>query len=921
MARAIKITSVSGALTVTITGPNGGTPVVYADSQLVNTLTMPATVADTATTAFWLPGPGKYTLSVKTSGGTEIAADNNQPRTVDLETDSSVAALNYDARTLATVAGDSGHSTAGGSAASGVGRTRPQAQDAPGLGLWFPDAHGAVYDGVTDDSAAIQAAIDACTAAGGGTVYITGAEQIQGTTSGARVKINSTIIVKSSVTLRGVGPQTSFTGTANPMFALPTSTTIPDRISIRDINLQSPVGVGIDTSTAGDTGGNQLGWTRFTVENVTVEDAGSHAFNVANGGPIETRWINCVTLRAAGHGFNIGSTDCMFIGCTAAQGASGSFYGFNVAGGNNKFSACKAYGNAGGNWLVGGGGRHTFAACESQDAGKHGWDIPSGNNSLAGCLSDSDKYAGFFFEGGSNSAQGCTAMYGGGGSGQVTPVGFHFASGVTGCVVTGTTVCAVPVGGAVQGNHVTINGGYGKQKIAYAASYTPAPYSGEVIDVEVLTGNITINNPTSFHDGQRMTIRLRQDATGGRTVTWGGAFAVASAMPANPNAAQSYSFIYQNFRWTEQGASIAASMTTGSATFTAADSASAVPNADSPSLAWTTASGTMGVSSNSLYNSAGGTALGYYDWGVADGYATITVTTHDASGNEGLLLRYVDASNYLVLQHDGLAQVIAGVNRGLTPSLNSVSGDVIGCYMRGANLVVTKNGAVVGAATIGFPYASSGTMAAPPAALLSATKHGATINGTVARLDNLTFDGATVTAKATPQRYDQIQAVWQSGTIAETTTRNYTLGNVGLASGTLRAGPVGLTAGQVITAGNFINTASISAVTHIWYVIMDSAGKVLAVTADDTSGVWGVNATKTLNFTSQFIAPTTGLYYFGVCAVGTTPPTIPGVSLSNTAYTFAPMIAPTVASQTTPPSVGTTLTLVAGSVNPWGWLT
>lgn len=60
-------------------------------------------------------------------------------------------------------------------------------------GYFFPETYGAVGDGVTDDTAAVQAAIDAAFAAGGGTVILSG-----------RYAWKGDIIHKGAVTVRGV---------------------------------------------------------------------------------------------------------------------------------------------------------------------------------------------------------------------------------------------------------------------------------------------------------------------------------------------------------------------------------------------------------------------------------------------------------------------------------------------------------------------------------------------------------------------------------------------------------------------------------------------------------------------------------------------------------------------------------------------
>src|SRR5215831_13046255 len=68
--------------------------------------------------------------------------------------------------------------------------------------VWFnvkSDQYGAVGDGVTNDAAAINSAITACNAAGGGVVYLP-------TTSGGTYLVGSSLVMASNVVLKGCGP-------------------------------------------------------------------------------------------------------------------------------------------------------------------------------------------------------------------------------------------------------------------------------------------------------------------------------------------------------------------------------------------------------------------------------------------------------------------------------------------------------------------------------------------------------------------------------------------------------------------------------------------------------------------------------------------------------------------------------------------
>lgn len=71
--------------------------------------------------------------------------------------------------------------------------------------------------------------------------------------------------------------------------------------------------------------------------------------------------------------------------------------------------------------------------------------------------------------------------------------------------------------------------------VAYAATVTPNAATTDVLNIGALTGNITLANPSGTPvDGQNLRIRMLQDATGGRTVSFGTSYAfgtdVTSAM-------------------------------------------------------------------------------------------------------------------------------------------------------------------------------------------------------------------------------------------------------------------------------------------------------------------------------------------------------------------------------------------------------
>jgi hypothetical protein len=90
--------------------------------------------------------------------------------------------------------------------------------------------------------------------------------------------------------------------------------------------------------------------------------------------------------------------------------------------------------------------------------------------------------------------------------------------------------------------------------IPYAESVTPNLRRGTFVNIAPLTGNITINNPTTsatFSPGTALEITVVQDATGGRTITWGSAFNVLSAARSGANQRTIWSFRLVDATWQE----------------------------------------------------------------------------------------------------------------------------------------------------------------------------------------------------------------------------------------------------------------------------------------------------------------------------------------------------------------------------------
>jgi hypothetical protein len=96
-----------------------------------------------------------------------------------------------------------------------------------------------------------------------------------------------------------------------------------------------------------------------------------------------------------------------------------------------------------------------------------------------------------------------------------------------------------------------VNNFMAMQGITFTASYTPDFFSFCGTQEITLTGNITVNAPGNgpYPQGAKVTIILKQDATGGRTITWNGIYVNT---PTTNTAANGYTiakFVYDGTSW------------------------------------------------------------------------------------------------------------------------------------------------------------------------------------------------------------------------------------------------------------------------------------------------------------------------------------------------------------------------------------
>lgn len=431
-----------------------------------------------------------------------------------------------------------------------------------GMGTANVRDYGAVGDGVTDDTAAIAAALASST-----DVYVPPGTYVTGP-----------IVLTHKQTLRGAGWQSILLLKANSnahfvsnYVGLSAGQADAQQVQIRDIVIDG----NRSNQGAGDWHGIHLDRGTYDVEelfdprhfvhNVFVrytkgvgvwslgrETMLSHVHcHNANGDGFyigEDHWVNgCSSSYAGGNGYRFTGQSVQVTNCKAwyagrnSQAASTTRDGFYAAGS--------------------GAGSIAFAGCVAQDNARHGFAFDTTKNmTLSGCIADSNgatNSAGVGFDIWASTnivIQGLAWD-----RDNVTPGYATYRQKYAVQIRQGSAQCSITViddgnqsgavtGDAVDGNVIRIDAQEGGQTLAYAATITPDPYKGQTIKV-ALTGNVTVAATTRHHVGARMTFVFKQDATGGRTVTWNAQYKANWTPNTAANLRNAITFEFDGTNW------------------------------------------------------------------------------------------------------------------------------------------------------------------------------------------------------------------------------------------------------------------------------------------------------------------------------------------------------------------------------------
>ena len=585
--------------------------------------------------------------------------------------------------------------------------------------------YGAVVDGSTDDTTAIQSAINAAAAAGGGRIYIP-----SGTT------VVSGLVMQNCTWLDGQGMHATTIKLKNGSnTSVITNYVSPDGI-IANAEFVAVTNLMIDGNKTNQTttshgiyftsnptqthATNDLDFdTHQRVENVEIYNCHDDGFSASSRSSMVL--LNVYTFKCDGNGFS-STYDTDYESCVSGWAGINGFY---INNSSVRLAACKAFysgqvsvGPAAGIgiYITSGQGGVSLSSCEAQDNRGSGYVLNDASRvTMVGCVADSNSTSsagtypgldlwsttfstikGFIaYErkaNGTNSYQTNALRIRSNSTSNRIELTHSAANGATiGSAITSSST-------SVIGNTIEIDAQNGTQTITYASSITPDPYLGSTAFI-TLTGNLTMNAPANAHAGCLLSFVVTQDATGGRTVAWNAIFKVPSWNPdTTANAINTVQFVYDGSAWqqvsppsTSTGRPMSLTGATAASRYVGA-TASGAPTSgtfaigdfviDQTGIVWVCiVAGTPGI-----WNSP---TIAY------PGYSSTlleNIPRYNASGQAGIVNSTVFASLFIPNRNFLASNIVTGCYTALTGSstlskmaLFSVSGTTLTCIARTAS--------------------------------------------------------------------------------------------------------------------------------------------------------------------------------------------------------------------------------------------